>query len=170
MWKRVFFVVAVCLGLYSGTAFAASHDVSYYLNNWWDVERHTLDNGITVCSAMDYRTNSQFSVFELKDHSITLEFRLPNDWNFGANGYNGDAQMRVDKHKSWNVSNAQFFGDTVMIKIPDNIDSTKFMSQLANGKMIYLKGKNEFLGGFFMDPPGSWVVVSALNKCAKELH
>ena len=107
----------------------------------WEVELVSFDDGSVACLAEVDATVESFTIWIYPDQSARLQF-YSTSWDYGDTGDTANLDVRIDKRKSWQLSNAELFKNSILFNLPDSDDGVRFLTEVAQGQRLYLRSED----------------------------
>lgn len=166
---KVWFGTAAVLALSTMSAplFAEASSETLFKSKNWEVEVVSFDDGTVACLAEVDAQVESFTVWVYPDQSARLQF-YSTSWDYGE-GDTANLDVRIDKRKSWQLTNAELYKNSVLFNLPDSNDGVRFLNEVAQGSRLYLRSED---GSPVQDYSlsGSRASIDALIVCADAIR
>ena len=161
------FAAAIAFGTVAAPAFAEATSETLFKSKNWEVEVVAFDDGSVACLAEVDAQVESFTVWIYADQSARLQF-YSTQWDYGE-GDTANLDVRIDKRKSWQLTNAELYKNSILFNLPDSNDGVRFLNEVAQGKRLFLRTED---GSPVQDYSlsGSRASMDALIVCADAIR
>ena len=151
----------------SAPMFAEATSETLFKSKNWEVEVVGFDDGSVACLAEVDATTESFTVWVYADQTARLQF-YSTAWEYGE-GDTANLDVRIDKRKSWQLTNAELYKNSILFNLPDSNDGVRFLTEVAQGNRLFLRTED---GSPVQDYSlqGSRASMDALIVCADAIR
>lgn len=135
IWLGCAPAVAVCM--LAAPMFADTSSETLFKSKNWEVELVSFDDGTLACLAEVDATVESFTVWVYPDQSARLQF-YSTSWDYGE-GDTANLDVKIDRRKSWQLTNAELYKNSVLFNLPDSNDGVRFLTEVAQGQRLFLR-------------------------------
>lgn len=161
------FAAAIAFSTVSAPLLAEATTETLFKSKNWEVEVVAFDDGSVACLAEVDAQVESFTIWIYADQSARLQF-YSTSWEYGE-GDTANLDVRIDKRKSWQLSNAELYKNSILFNLPDSDDGVRFLTEVAQGKRLFLRTED---GSPVQDYSlsGSRASMDALIVCADAIR